>query len=332
MRPLKLVAIGDPAAPHLRRLEQLLSGVEIAISDQASELRTLLGEADVVLHDGFHGALFRDVFPLASKAQWVHNLSTGVEDALSPEVIASPIPLTNGRGVFSDVLAEFVAGAVLYFAKDFRRMIRNQMAGKWSQFDVLPVRGATLAIVGYGDIGRKSAKLAGALGMRITALRRRAWVGREDPPREDPPGEDPPLGAAYAPDCLREMLAGCDYLLVSAPLTPETRGMIGEAELAALKPGAVVINIGRGPVIVEAALVRALEENRIKGAALDVFDREPLPAGHPFYRLENVLLSPHCADHVAGWIGLSMEKFIANFRHFEAGEPLENVVDKRAGY
>ncbi len=322
MRPLKLVAIGDPAAPHLRMLEQLLPGVDITVSDQAGELRTALPEADVVLNGGFHGALFRDVFPLASKAQWIHNMSTGVEDVLSPEVVASRIPLTNGRGVFSDVLAEFVAAAVLYFAKDLRRMARNQAAGKWSPFDIAAVRGTTLAIVGYGDIGRKSARLAGALGMKITALRRRTPL----------PGEEPLLAAVYARDGLREMLAGCDYLLVSAPLTRETRGMIGEAELTALKGDAVVINIGRGPIVVEAALIRALEEKRIKGAALDVFDHEPLPAGHPFYRLENVLLSPHCADHVAGWINLAMKRFIVNFRHFQAGEPLENLVDKRAGY
>jgi phosphoglycerate dehydrogenase-like enzyme len=128
------------------------------------------------------------------------------------------------------------------------------------------------------------------------------------------------------------MLPRCDYLLASAPHPPETHGLIGEAELNALKADAVVINVGRGAVIDEAALIRVLEEKRIKGAALDVFEHEPLAVGHPFYRLENVLLSPHSADHTPGWVELAVNKFVENFSHFWKGEPLENVVDKKAGY
>ena len=128
------------------------------------------------------------------------------------------------------------------------------------------------------------------------------------------------------------MIARCDYLVVAAPLTPETKGMIGAAEFAAMKPGAVVINVGRGPVIDEGAMVRALEGKRIKGAALDVFDQEPLPAGHPFYTLENVLLSPHCADHTPDWMDNAMRFFVEQFERFRKGEPLKNVVDKRLGY
>jgi len=115
-------------------------------------------------------------------------------------------------------------------------------------------------------------------------------------------------------------------------LTPETKGMIGEAELGAMKSSAVIINVGRGPVIVEEALIAALEQKRIRGAALDVFDKEPLPKGHPFYRLDNVLLSPHSADHTVGWEELAMQIFIANFERFRNGHPLTNVVDKKAGY
>jgi phosphoglycerate dehydrogenase-like enzyme len=128
------------------------------------------------------------------------------------------------------------------------------------------------------------------------------------------------------------MFSRCDYIVVSAPLTPETRGMIGEPEFAAMKPNAVVINVGRGPVIDEAAMVRALTEKRIKGAALDVFDHEPLPAGHPLYALENVLLSPHCADHTPDWLEQAMRFFVAQFERFAKGEPLQNVVNKKLGY
>lgn len=128
------------------------------------------------------------------------------------------------------------------------------------------------------------------------------------------------------------MLALSDYVLVTAPLTPATRGMVGEAELDAMKSSAVLINLGRGPVVDEAALIRALQRGKIRGAALDVFDQEPLPAGHPFFRLKNVLLSPHCADHTPDWLERAMRCFLENFERFQKGEPLSNVVDKRSGY
>ena len=128
------------------------------------------------------------------------------------------------------------------------------------------------------------------------------------------------------------MLSRCDYVVVAAPLTSETRGMIGEPEFRAMKPTAVVINVGRGPVIKEEALVRALSSGRIKGAALDVFDQEPLPRDHHFYKLDNVLLSPHCADHTPDWLDQAMEFFIAQFERFRKDEPLLNVVDKKLGY
>jgi phosphoglycerate dehydrogenase-like enzyme len=128
------------------------------------------------------------------------------------------------------------------------------------------------------------------------------------------------------------MIEQSDYVVVAAPLTPDTVGMIGDAEFAAMKPNAVVINVGRGPVIDEAAMVRALSEKRIKGAALDVYDHEPLPQGHPLYLLENVLLSPHCADHTVTWQDDAMRFFVAQFERFRKGEPLLNVVDKERGY
>jgi phosphoglycerate dehydrogenase-like enzyme len=322
MGPLTLLVIGDPGAPQMELLKELPPEVKVVVSDDPAQLKAAAPSADVLLNGGFHQELFRKTFPLAVNARWVHNMSTGVEGILTPEVVASPIPLTNGRGVFSEVLAEFVAGAILYFAKDFRRMIRSQEAGRWDQFDILPVKGATLAIAGYGHIGHACARLAAALGMKILALRRRAEASLEDPL----------LTAVYTRDRMLEMLARCDYLLIAAPLTPETEGMIGEREIEALRPDAVLINIGRGPVVVEAALIRALQARRIKGAALDVFDEEPLPAGHAFYALDNVLLSPHCADHLPGWVNLAMMKFLENFRRFWNGQPLENIVDKKAGY
>jgi phosphoglycerate dehydrogenase-like enzyme len=136
----------------------------------------------------------------------------------------------------------------------------------------------------------------------------------------------------YSPDRRIEMLSRCDYVVAAAPLTSETRGMIGEPEFNAMKPNAVVINVGRGPVINEEALIKALSTGRIKGAALDVFDHEPLADGHPFYALENVLLSPHCADRTADCFDQAMRFFLLQFDRFIKGEALLNVVDKKLGY
>jgi phosphoglycerate dehydrogenase-like enzyme len=230
--------------------------------------------------------------------------------------------LTNGSGIYSESLGEFVVGAILYFAKDLRRMIRNQAAGAWEPFDIVEVRGQTVGIVGYGDIGR-------AVATRVRPGN--AGAGGETPRAAGAPGRPGGRADLWAGGLI-EMISRSDYVVAAAPLTPETLGLIGEPEFAAMKPDAVLINVGRGPVIEEAALVKALSEKRIKGAALDVFDTEPLPQGHPFYKLENVLLSPHCADHTPDWLDQAMRFFLAQFERFRKGEPLKNVVDKKLGY
>src|SRR5262249_54290840 len=155
---------------------------------------------------------------------------------------------------------------------DLRRMIRNQIAGRWEQFDITMLSGKTVGIAGYGSIGRAVAVRAHALEMRVLALRR----NQDTKP-------DPLVDHTYAPEQRLEMLSRCDYVVVTLPQTDQTRGFIGETELAAMKKSAVLINLGRGPTIDERALIRALSERRLRGAALDVFDQEPLPPGHPFY-------------------------------------------------
>jgi phosphoglycerate dehydrogenase-like enzyme len=183
------------------------------------------------------------------------------------------------------------------------------------------IAGQTVGIVGYGDIGQAVARRAHAMGMRVFALKRHV-----------PEKADPLIEEFYKPDALLSMLGRCDYVVVTAPLTEETRHMIGDAQFAAMKPSAVVVNVGRGPVIDQAALVRALEGGRIRGAGLDVFEHEPLPAGDPLWRMENVLVSPHTADHTRNWIDAAMRFFLRQYEHFREGEPLENVVNKQLGY
>lgn len=318
-----LLVLAEPNERQLAMLEELPPETNIVVGNVPDAFRRAAGEAGVILNWSGSGELLRTVFRMAPRVRWVHSRAAGLDSQLFPELVESPARLTNGVGVFSEPLGEFALGAILYFAKDFRRMAASQAAGRWDPFDIAEIGGQTVGIVGYGDIGHAVARRVHAMGMRVLALRRSApAAGQADPLAE----------RVYGPEERIEMIGRCDYLVVSAPLTPQTQGMIGGRELAAMKPEAVVINIGRGPVVDEAALVAALTGKRIKGAALDVFDREPLPAGHPFYSLENVLLSPHCADHTPDWLDRAMRFFLEQFERFRKGEPLLNVVDKKRGY
>lgn len=322
MDPVNLLVLANPSAAYLRALQQLPGETTITVGLDREYMMEAAPRADVILNGMFTGGLLNVVFPLATRLKWLHTLSAGVDNVLTPDVKASPVPLTNGRGMYKRSLAEWAIGAALFFAKSFRRLVHLQEAGVWEQFDVEELHGRTLGIVGYGEIGRATAELARPFGMRVVAYRRRPELT----------AADPLVDAVYGPGQLHDMLKVSDYLLCAAPNTPETHGMIGEPEFAAMKPTAVIINVGRGPVIVESAMVRALEEKRIRGAALDVFEKEPLPSAHPLYALTNVLMSPHSADHVEGWLDMAMQMFIRNFQHFDRGEPLENIVDKQAGY
>jgi len=318
-----LVLTANLADRDLALLEQLPQGTNVAAGTSTEAFENLAGDADVILNWSASGSLLREVFLMCPNVRWVHSRSAGLDNVLFPELVDSPVPLTNGRGVFSQSLGEFALAAILYFAKDLRRMIRNQEAGRWEQFDITEISGQTVGIVGYGDIGRAVATRCRAMGMRILAVKRKG------PPIYN---VDPLVNRIFSPADRLEMMALSDYIVAAAPLTAETRGMIGEKELAAMKPGAVVINIGRGPVVDEAALVGALRERRIRGAALDVFDTEPLPEGHPFYSMDNLLLSPHCADHTPDWTEQAMRFFLAQFGRYADGIPLENVVQKHLGY
>jgi phosphoglycerate dehydrogenase-like enzyme len=322
MKKLSILVLSAPDEPQLSMLDELRETANIVIGNSANAFEKAAAGAEVILNWSGSLSLIHEVFLMSHAVRWVHSRSAGLERTLFPELIASDVTMTNGSGVFSPSLGEFALAAILYFAKDFRRMIRNQMAGVWEPFDVLPISGQTVGIVGYGDIGRAVAARVRALGMNVLAGKRHVSQKNSDPLVEQ----------IYSPDRRVEMLSRCDYVVVAAPLNAETRGLIGETEFAAMKPSAVIINVGRGPVIDERAMIKALSEHRIKGAALDVFAEEPLPQGHPFYKLENVLLCPHCADHTPDWLDNAMRFFIAQFERFRRGEPLLNVVDKKLGY
>lgn len=212
--------------------------------------------------------------------------------------------------------------AISYFAKDLPRLMRQKNDVNWEQYPVSEIRGSTLGVVGYGDIGRASAKLAKAYGMRVIGLKRNA-EGFSDPYCDD----------VYGMDRLHDLMAESDYILVSAPLTDQTRGMISAEALSHCKRSAVVINVGRGPIIDEEALVDALQNNRIRGAGLDVMTVEPLPKDSPLWKLDNVLLSPHNMDMTLSFMKESTQFFIdENLPRFVRGQELLNPVDLKAGY
>lgn len=322
MPRLTLLVLAAPGDPSLASLEAAGTelGIDLVIGDRPEAFAAATSRAEALLVWSSDGAAAQRILAAAPRVRWVHSWAAGVEWLLTPALASSDVVLTNTRGVYGASLAEFALAAMLYFAKDVARMKESQRARRWEPFDVQMLEGATLGLVGYGDIGRRVAVLGAAAGMKPLVLRRRPEASANDP---------------LAPETVTSRGVLCersDYLVLAAPLTPETRHMIGEGELWAMKPGAVLVNVGRGALVDTAALVEALRNGSLKGAALDVFEKEPLPADDPLWGFPNVLVSPHTADHTATWRHEAMRCFLENLRRFLAGEPLLDVVDKAAGY
>ncbi|MFE8598624.1 D-2-hydroxyacid dehydrogenase [Archangium violaceum] len=318
----QLLVLGDPSWPYLRALEGLSPRITVTTGLTEDVLGEAAERAQVFFVCTPRQDVLRSLWRRARHLRWVHSLSAGVDHLLFDELVHSPLPLTNAKGVYSGALGEFALMAMLFFAKDAHRMLRQQAEARWEKFEPAELRGQTLGILGYGDIGRAAAQRARAFGMRVLACRRRPELSAGDALVDE----------VFPLERRHELFAASDYVLLAMPDTPGTQRLVGEAELRALAPQAVLINVGRGGTVDEPALVRALQERRLRGAALDVFEHEPLPASHPLWRLDNVLLSPHCADNTPQWRERSVELFLRNLERFEHGEPLLNVVDKAAGY
>jgi phosphoglycerate dehydrogenase-like enzyme len=326
MTKLNVLALIPPDHYAVRGLKSVLEEANFCISGDPEEVRKFIPTAEVILSSGLTGKAIslRDLWPLAKNVKWVHSLSAGVEKLLFPEIIESPVPVTNARGVFKRSLAEFAILGMLYFYKQVPRLIDNQRAHKWETFDCDWLFDRIMGVVGFGEIGRECAVLAKALGMKIYALRR----------HPEKSSSDPVIDKAFGTNDLLAMLGEVDVVVAAAPNTPETHHLIGAEAFKAMKPSATIINVGRGPVIDEAALINALQTKQIAAAALDVFENEPLRADHPFWDMPNVLVSPHTADHTRDpdWLDLAMNRFVENFHRYQNGEPLEALVDKKAGY
>ena len=255
--------------------------------------------------------------------EWVHTRSAGVDFIASDGLFSSPVQLTNAKGMFSSTLAEYCMLACAYFAKDLPRLMRQKNDVNWEQYPVLEIRGATLGVVGFGDIGRSSAKLAKAYGMKVLGLKRSIPESFSDPYCDE----------IYDMNGLVELVQKSDYILIATPLTEQTRGLISKEVLQQCKKTAVIINVGRGPIIDEEALIEALTNGDIKGAGLDVMIVEPLPKDSQLWKLDNVLLSPHNMDMTISFMQESTEFFInENLPRYVRGIELLNPVDKSAGY
>lgn len=327
LRVLEYVRSGDGVwnlpRSHVDALAARFPDVRFDVPRDAAEADRLLPGADVVL--GF--AVRRDNFDQAARLRWIHATSAGVGSLLFPELVESPVRLTNGRGLHATAMAEHALAVLLAFARKLHLARDAQGERRWTQEALWTgtppfgqLDGATLGLVGLGAVGAAVAVRARALGMRVIAVRRR-------------PAEPPaPADAQWGPERLDEMLAAADAVVLCPPLTPATRGLLDAARLARLRPHAVLVNLGRGALVDEPALVEALRAGRLAGAALDVTREEPLPAGSPLWSLPQVILTPHVSGLGPRYWERAMDQFADHLRAFLDGRPLPNLVDKRAGY
>ena len=284
-------------------------------------LRRLLPEADVA----FTPFIDRDVFASATRLRWVQSPAVGVGSLMFPELLASEVVLTSARGIRARSIAEHVLGVTIALARRLPATFRAQAAHRWAQEELeteaRTLQGQRMGIVGLGAIGMELVKIATPFGFRISAIRRRA-----DEPR--PEGVEDVWPPARLPD----LLSQSDVVVLAAPHTPETKRLIGKPELDHIKRGALLVNIARGKLVDDDAVIAALRSGALGGAALDVFSEEPLDPASPYWDLPNVIITPHTSGAMQDYWTPLVALFAENLRRFEKAEPLRNVVDKKAGY
>jgi len=328
-RPGLLVLHGDVLPPGHARLDDdpRLGGV---VYSTAADLPAKLpGARALLVWDLFTEAL-ASAWPKADSLEWVHAATTGVDNLMFPGLAASDVTLTNSRGIFDEPIAEYVLGQVIAFAKDFHRTWDHQRARRWEHRETERVSGKRVLVVGTGPIGRHIARKLTAVGMEVRGSGSRARDGDPDfgTVVESSLAE---RGADGGPTLFGE-LPRADYVVIAAPLTDATRGLVDRLFLGLMRPSARLLNVARGPIVVESDLAAALDNGVIAGAALDVFQREPLKAVSPLWGLPGSVVSPHMSGDVDGWRDDLMDLFLDNLdRYLDGRDPL-NVVDKSRGY
>ena len=291
-------------------------------------------DVEVLLHGWLSAEAFDRLLARAPRLTWVHSASAGVERALTPTSRSRGIVITNARGVFSRPIAEYVMMMILAVSRKLPGLLELQRERTWQPLEGTELRDVTVGIVGLGSIGRAVGALATAFGCRVVATRRRPEAGGEVHGGD---GEELSFGEAMlervgGPETLPALLAESDFVVLAAPLTRETENMISAETLDAMKPGAWLINVARGRLVDERALLRALHDGPLGGAVLDTFRDEPLPPMSSFYDLPNVIVTPHTAWSSGRVLDRSIELFCDNLGRFAKGEQLLNVVDPAAGY
>lgn len=313
-------------ARHIEQIRSVSPNIELIHLTRNDLASGVTAHPDVLLIEASGREPYLDEIPfegfqsLASdRLRWVQACSSGVGHILELGLLSPDVLLTNAAGVHANALGESVMAAVLFHAKRLRERLENQEQRRWAELYCSELRGKTMLVVGAGNIGRACARLAAAFGMQVVGVRRT-------------PELFPHFNTMVSPDALLDVLPDADYVVIACPLTPETEGMIGVDELAAVKPGAYLINVSRGKVVQEPALLDALATGRLSGAYLDAHAQEPLPADHPFWTAPGVTVIPH-DSHSSPLIGDNIiNLFTDNLDRFIAGKPLRNVVDPSLGY
>jgi phosphoglycerate dehydrogenase-like enzyme len=306
----------DAGEEDLTRVRAVSAELLVERAASREEGKARAAEAEVVLAGHWSEELWKG----APRLRWVQSWGAGIERFLTPDFVASPVLLTNAQGLYATPIAEHVLAFLLHFSRGFDHLLRHQLAHRWQHAEVRELKGSTLGIVGLGGIGSEVARLARGFGMRVIAIRRR-------PDRPSPWVEE-----VRGSDALPWLLGESDFVALCAALTSQTRHLIGETELRQMKPSACLVNIGRGGLIDEEALVAALREGKIAGAGLDVFTEEPLPADSPLWDQPGVLITPHTSGSSPRSRERLIDLFCENLRRYLAGEQLLNLVDKGAGY
>lgn len=310
-----LLAKGESPPDGLDLITEL---ADVSLADDVATLARALRRAEVLFAWDFRTRLLAAAGPHIGSLRWIHAGSVGVDAVLVDEVIAGDVVVTNTRGVFERPIAEYVLALILMFAKDLAGTLALQRQRRWLHRETDTIRGARAVILGAGGVARELAPLLRAAGMEVQVVARTA--------RED----DAVLGHVHATAEVDELLPGADFVVLALPLTSATRGYLDERRLRLLHPGARVLNVGRGALIDEDALLVSLRTGAIAGAALDVFTTEPLPPDHPFWTMDQVVVSPHMSGDRIGWERDVVACFADNLRRWLAGEELLNVVDKRS--
>jgi len=315
-----VVVQGASGPDEVPGIDQIEGQVELRFAPDESALREALPGADVLFGWNFKAGGLHKVWDAAGSLRWIQWSGAGVDAVLFDELIQSDVTLTNVRGAFDRPMAEWTLGQVIGFAKRTHATFVEQGNRNWQHKETEIIQGKSVLVVGVGSIGRECARLLSAVGMDV------AGVGRSA--RRN----DPDFGDIHAVSTLSEQLPKADYVVLITPLTDQTRGLFGAAQFKAMKNTARFINIGRGPLVDEPALLAALESGDIAGAALDVFVEEPLPENSPFWTAPNCVVSPHMSGDFIGFESLMVDMFIRNLVRYEDGEELANIVDKEAGF